>query len=208
MDRETLSKAKELEADIQKMKDAVTYHKRGQWSSWDIMNDSSDSFHFEFCKNWSGKSFDRVDLPTWLNDRLMAVVKEEMHRCEQEFENLGNGQADGAMERQGVWQPMQPLAYTEGDRVQIGGAEYEYHRGQYVPTRRLSWLERWYSLLPFVIIILDVIGVSWVCVRYWETVRSYYDTILAVDCIFVITLTVFIMIRIETYIENKRRGRQ
>ena len=54
MKKETLEKAKELEEDIRLVKYATTYFRNQRWSHWDL-NDRADSFHFDFCKNYSGK---------------------------------------------------------------------------------------------------------------------------------------------------------
>jgi len=87
MKKETLARAKELEKDIQQMEFALTCYKRGRWSHWDI-NDSASSFHFEFCMNWSHRSADMQDLPTWLNKPLMEVVERELERCKHELGTL------------------------------------------------------------------------------------------------------------------------
>ena len=92
MNKETLARAKELEKDIQQMEFALSCYKRGQWSNWDWQNDSASSFHFEFCKNWGHESFNRQDLPTWLNKPLMEVVERELQRCKHELETLGSEQ--------------------------------------------------------------------------------------------------------------------
>lgn len=97
MDKETLARAKELEEDIQQMEFALSYYKRGQWSHWGI-NDRASSFHFEFCKNWSRKSADTQDLPTWLNKPLMEVVERELERCKHELETLGDGRKTDAVD--------------------------------------------------------------------------------------------------------------
>lgn len=89
MKKETLARAKELEKDIQQMESALSYYKRERWSHWGI-NDSASSFHFEFCKNWSHRSADMQDLPTWLNKPLMEVVERELERCKHELETLGS----------------------------------------------------------------------------------------------------------------------
>ncbi len=93
MKQETLVRAKELEKDIQQMEFALSYYKRGRWSSWDV-NDRASSFHFEFCKNWGHSSADMQDLPTWLNEPLMEVVERELGRCKHELETLGDEQEE------------------------------------------------------------------------------------------------------------------
>ena len=93
MGKETLARAKQLEKDIQQMESALSYHKRGQWSHWGV-NDRASSFHFEFCKNWSHKSADMQDLPTWLNNPLMEVVERELERCKHELETLTDDSAE------------------------------------------------------------------------------------------------------------------
>lgn len=52
MKKETLEKAKELEEDIRSLKEATTYFRNQRWSHWDL-NDRADTFHFDFCKNYS-----------------------------------------------------------------------------------------------------------------------------------------------------------
>ncbi len=89
MNKETLARAKELEIDIRHMESALSYYKRGQWCPWDI-DDSASKFHFEFCKNWSRRSVDMQELPTWLNEPLMEVVGRELERCKHEMETLGS----------------------------------------------------------------------------------------------------------------------
>lgn len=89
MDKETLARAKELEIDIQHMESALSYYKQGQWSPWDT-DDHPSTFHFEFCKNWSRRSVDMQELPTWLNKPLMETVERELERCKREMETLGN----------------------------------------------------------------------------------------------------------------------
>lgn len=89
MDKETLARAKELEIDIQHMELALSYYKQGQWSPWDI-DDHPSTFHFEFCKNWSRRSVDMQELPTWLNKPLMETVERELERCKREMETLGS----------------------------------------------------------------------------------------------------------------------
>ena len=88
MKKETLAKANRLEEDIQQMECALSYYKQGQWCYWDYANDSADSFHFEFCKNWSRSKADVQDLPKWLTKPLMDVVERELNRCKKEFEML------------------------------------------------------------------------------------------------------------------------
>ena len=89
MKKETLTRAKELEKDIQQMEFALSYYKRGEWSHRGI-NDRVSLFHFEFCMNWSHNSADMQDLPTWLNKPLMEVVERELERCKHELETLGS----------------------------------------------------------------------------------------------------------------------
>jgi hypothetical protein len=95
MKKETLARAKKLEKDIQQMEFALSYYKRGRWSHWDI-NDHASSFHFEFCMNWSHRSADMQDLPTWLNKPLMDVVERELERCKHELETLGSEQENNS----------------------------------------------------------------------------------------------------------------
>jgi len=94
MNKKTLARAKELEKDIQQMESALSYYKRGKWSNWDWQNDRASSFHFEFCKNWGHESFNRQDLPTWLNKPLMEVVERELERCKHELETLTDDSAE------------------------------------------------------------------------------------------------------------------
>ena len=142
MDKETLSRAKELEKDIRQMESALSYHKRGRWSHWDI-NDYASSFHFEFCKNWSHRDADMQDLPTWLNKPLMEVVERELERCKHELETLTDDSAkiitDVPEAGQGEWQPTE--VYKNGDRVNCNGAHYEC-QGEFKPTDisgKVSW---------------------------------------------------------------------
>ena len=120
MKKETLEKAKELEEDIRSLKEATTYFRNQHWCHWDYNNDRADTFHFDFCKNYSGKSHDCVHLPRRMNVKLMQVLYQELNRMEQELEALGdtdNGDAvqpEGEMP-QGEWQPVDQ--YKEGDYV-------------------------------------------------------------------------------------------
>lgn len=119
MKKETLEKAKELEEDIRLVKYATTYFRNQRWSHWDL-NDRADSFHFDFCKNYSGKSSDCVHLPRWMNSKLMQVLYAELNRLEQELEALGDADAGDAAQKeneipQGEWQPVDQ--YKEGDYV-------------------------------------------------------------------------------------------
>lgn len=120
MKKETLKKAKELEENIRLIKEATTYFRNQHWCHWDYNNDSADTFHFDFCKNYSGKSHDCVHLPRRMNVKLMQVLYQELNRMEQELEALGdtdNGDAvqpEGEMP-QGEWQSVGQ--YEEGDYV-------------------------------------------------------------------------------------------
>lgn len=119
MKKETLEKAKELEEDIRLVKYATTYFRNQRWSHWDL-NDRADSFHFDFCKNYSGESSDCVHLPRWMNSKLMQVLYAELNRLEQELEALGDADAGDAAQKeneipQGEWQPVDQ--YKEGDYV-------------------------------------------------------------------------------------------
>lgn len=119
MKKETLAKAKELEEDIRLVKYATTYFRNQRWSHWDL-NDRADTFHFDFCKNYSGKSSDCVHLPRWMNSKLMQVLYAELNRMEQELEELGDADTGGATQKenempQSEWQPVDQ--YKEGDYV-------------------------------------------------------------------------------------------
>ena len=119
MKKETLAKAKELEEDIRLVKYATTYFRNQRWSHWNL-NDSADTFHFEFCKNYSGKSSDCVHLPRWMNSKLMQVLYAELNRMEQELEELGDADTGGATQKENEiphneWQPV--YQYKEGDYV-------------------------------------------------------------------------------------------
>lgn len=119
MKKETLEKAKELEEDIRLIKHATTYFRNQRWSHWDL-NDSADSFHFDFCKNYSGGSSDCVHLPRWMNSKLMQVLYAELNRMEQELEALGDADTGGATQKENEiphneWQPVDQ--YKEGDYV-------------------------------------------------------------------------------------------
>lgn len=89
MDKETLAKAKQLEEDIDAMTRASNYYRNQNWSHWDYRNDRPDTFHFDFCKNYSCNDYDRVNLPRWMNQKLMAVVYQEINRLQQELDTLG-----------------------------------------------------------------------------------------------------------------------
>ena len=121
MKKETLEKAKELEEDIRSLKEATTYFRNQRWSHWDL-NDRADTFHFDFCKNYSGKSHDCVHLPRWMNSKLMQVLYAELNRMEQELEELGDADTGGATQKeneipQGEWQPV--YQYKEGDCIAL-----------------------------------------------------------------------------------------
>ena len=103
----------------------------------------------------------------------------------------------------GDWQSMS--YYEEGDRVTLSGVEYVFRNGRFVQIPKRSWIERWYGVMPFVIIILDIAGMSWLCIKYWEDIRPYFDVILTLNTIAVIFFTVFIMVGIEIYIEKKNQ---
>ena len=120
MKKETLKKAKELEEDIRSLKEATTYFRNQQWSHWNYNNDSADTFHFDFCKNYSGASHDCVNLPGWMNAKLMQVLYAELNRLEQELETLGDADTGGATQKENEiphneWQPADQ--YKEGDYV-------------------------------------------------------------------------------------------
>jgi hypothetical protein len=143
MNKETLARAKELEKDIQQMESALSYYKRGKWSNWDWQNDRASSFHFEFCKNWGHESFNRQDLPTWINKPLMEVVERELERCKHELETLTDDSAeiitDVPEAGRGEWQPCK--AYQNGDRSDYNGSQYEC-QGEFKPTdisEKASW---------------------------------------------------------------------
>ena len=120
MKKETLKKAKELEEDIRSLKEATTYFRNQQWCHWDYNNDRADTFHFDFCKNYSGASHDCVHLPGWMNAKLMQVLYAELNRLEQELEELGDADTGGAAQKENEiphneWQPVDQ--YKEGDYV-------------------------------------------------------------------------------------------
>ena len=154
MNKETLARAKKLEEDIKQMESALSYHKRGRWSHWDI-NDLASSFHFEFCKNWSHRDADMQDLPTWLNKPLMEVVERDLERCKTELENLGNEkpsdveclaenmkQLGKAMNQMGV-----KASDVNGRMVQtppnpIGYLEHEESKTRIPVFKRIGWFHR------------------------------------------------------------------
>lgn len=122
MKKETLEKAKELEEDICSLKEATTYFRNQHWSHWDYNNDRADTFHFDFCKNYSGASHDCVHLPGWMNAKLMQVLYAELNRMEQELEELGDADTGGATQKeneipQGEWQPVDQ--YKDGDFIAL-----------------------------------------------------------------------------------------
>ena len=102
----------------------------------------------------------------------------------------------------GDWQPTHSI---EGERVTLNGIEYVCRNGRFVQIPKRSWIERWYGILPFIIIFLDITGMGWLCVKYCEDIRPYFDVILTLNTIAVIFFTVFIMVGIETYIEKKKQ---
>lgn len=188
MKKETLQKAREIEEDIKSIEKAVNIHK--------------DTRHFEFVEHY-GSDATRVKMPRWMNDKLLAVLADERERLEHELEVLSD---DTPME-QGDWKPMR--GYAEGDHVVFSGVEYEYRDGRFVPVnvpvRKRSWLERWYNMLPFAIIILDVTGLGWFVIKYWSTFYQYFDMIFALNMVVVLALIIFVMAGIETYIESKNK---
>lgn len=100
MKKETLAKAKKLEEDIRLVKDATTYFRNQRWSHWEYSNDRANTFHFDFCKNYSGADYDCVHLPRWMNAKLMQVLYAELNRMEQELEVLSDADAEGAMQKE------------------------------------------------------------------------------------------------------------
>jgi hypothetical protein len=90
MDKETLAKAKQLEEDIRLISNATDYYRTQHWSHWDHNNDRPDTFHFDFCKNYSGNNHDCVHLPRWMNQKLMTVLYQEKNRLQEELDALGN----------------------------------------------------------------------------------------------------------------------
>ena len=111
MDKETLTKAKQLETEIQQMETALGYYKRQRWGHWDI-NDNASSMHFEYCKNWSGRDTDRQDLPKRLDAKLMDVVERELAVARQELDALGND----------------PEIITDVPEPYVPGGDVEYDR--------------------------------------------------------------------------------
>ena len=128
MDKETLAKAKQLEEDIRLITNETDYYRTQHWSHWDYSNDRPDTFHFDFCKNYSGKDYDCVHLPRWMNQKLMAVLYQEKNRLQEELDALGNeGEAKTTDKiHPSDWQPADP--YSEGEHVVHDGVEYEFRQ--------------------------------------------------------------------------------
>lgn len=127
MDKETLEKAKQLEKDIQLISNATDYYRTQHWSHWDY-NDSPDTFHFDFCKNYSGEDYDCVHLPRWINQKLMTVLYQEKNRLQEEFDALGNEGKTKTTDKihPSDWQPADP--YSEDEHVVHDGVKYEFRQ--------------------------------------------------------------------------------
>lgn len=128
MDKETLAKAKQLEEDIRLITNATDYYRTQHWSHWDYNNDRPDTFHFDFCKNYSGEDYDCVHLPRWMNQKLMSVLYQEKNRLQEELDALGNeGEAKTTDKiHPSDWQPAD--SYSDGEHVMHDGVEYEFRQ--------------------------------------------------------------------------------
>ena len=149
MNKKTLARAKELEEDIRQMESVLSYYKRGRWSCG--INDSSSTFHFEFCKNWSHRDADMQDLPTWLNKPLMEVIERELGRCKTELDNLGNEKPSAAecmaenMKQLG--KAINQMGVKASDLAQelpkpIGYLEHEESKTRIPVFKRIGWFHR------------------------------------------------------------------
>lgn len=87
MTTDLLEKAKRLNEDINEIEKAIRYFKNGKWSHWGI-NDNNRTFHFAFLKNYGTALFDRIDLPTWMNGKIIEVLESELEKAKNEFDNL------------------------------------------------------------------------------------------------------------------------
>lgn len=87
MTKDLLEKAKRLNDDINEIENAIRYFKKGKWSTWGI-NDDNSSFHFAFLKNYGSSPYDRIDLPTWMNRKIIEVLESEIEKAKNEFDNL------------------------------------------------------------------------------------------------------------------------
>lgn len=45
-------------------------------------------FHFAFLKNYGTSHYDRIDLPTWMNGKIIEVLESELEKAKNEFDNL------------------------------------------------------------------------------------------------------------------------
>ena len=87
MTKDLLEKAKRLNEDIDKIENAICYFKNGKWSHWG-RNDDNSTFHFAFLKNYGTDHYDRIDLPTWMNGKIIEVLESELEKAKNEFDNL------------------------------------------------------------------------------------------------------------------------
>ena len=199
MDKETLEKAKLLENDIEQMKAAIALYRKG-----DHQDADDDYFHFEYCKGSCGLFAEREELPARLNQRLMAVVEEELHRTEEEMKALGSWDPSAAdlPRTHGEWQPSP--TYTEGDRVTMGGVEYVFRDGKFVKACRRSRPKPWVSMIPFVITVLDITAMSIVCVRHWDSVSRFFTDLAVLNAAAVIG-TVSLLMEIEGFFGLEKR---
>lgn len=184
MKKETLEKAKEIEEDIRSIDNA--------------MDISRNTRHFEFVEHYAYDSR-KVKMPRWMNEKLLPILADERERLVHELEVL----SDDMQQETGDWQPAHK--YVNGDRVAYDGIEYECRNGKFVPLYKRSWLERWYNMIPFIFILLDVAVLSCVAIKYWATIRPYFDIITIFNTFALIIFTMLTMIGIETYIDNKKK---
>ena len=128
MNKETLAKAKQLEEDILLISNATKYYRTQLWSHWDYNNDRPDTFHFDFCKNYSGRDCDCIHLPRWMNRKLMAVLYQEKERLERDLDALGNEGETKTTDKihPSDWQPAD--SHSDGEHVVHNGVEYEFRQ--------------------------------------------------------------------------------
>lgn len=87
MTKEVLEKAKRIADDIKAIETAIEYFKKGTWAWW-FVNDSTTTFHFAFMKNYGTNRLDRIDLPTWLNEKIIALLESNLQKAKEEFEKI------------------------------------------------------------------------------------------------------------------------
>ncbi len=175
MKRETLDKAKDIEADIKSIEKAVKVSKY------------EDASHFMACEHY-GPSSATAHLPRWLNDKINALLAEEKQRLEEELEALTDDSDQAA--RAAVDQPRKEYLF--------GGCSVET-----AASRKPSWMERHYTILPLVVVFIDIILAVWLCYKYWDAVFPYFDLLMAFNAMAVILICLMLMMCVEGYYANK-----